>query len=176
MELQGTTTRGVHVPQTVPAGRDFETFYGDEHKDLYAALWLVTRNRHEAEEIMQDAFLKLWERWGRVGELGDPTGYLYRTAMNLFRNRSRRAAVAFRKSLRLLPPDDALARVEDRELIVQALAPLTKRQRAAVVLTYILGYTSEEAAGFLGIRASTVRVLAGRGRAELRRAMGETDE
>jgi RNA polymerase sigma-70 factor, ECF subfamily len=171
-----TATGGVHVSQTTPAGRDFETFYGDEHTDLYAALWLVTRNRHEAEEIMQDAFLKLWERWGRVGELDDPTGYLYRTAMNVFRNRSRRAGVALRKTLRLLPPDDALARVEDREVIVRALAPLTKRQRAAVVLTSILGYTSDEAAEILGIRSSTVRVLAGRGRAELRRTMGETDE
>jgi RNA polymerase sigma factor (sigma-70 family) len=171
-----TTTGGVHVSSQPPARRDFETFYEDEHADLYAAMWLVTRNRHEAEEIMQDAFLRLWERWGRVGELDDPTGYLYRTAMNVFRNRTRRAAIALRKTLRLLPPDDALTRVEDREVIMQALAPLTTRQRAAVVLTYILGYTSEEAAGFLGIRASTVRVLAGRGRVELRRAMGETDE
>ena len=96
--------------------------------------------------------------------------------MNVFRNRSRRAAVALRKTLRILPADDALGRVEDREVIVQALAPLTSRQRAAFVLTTILGYTSEEAGGFLGIRASTVRVLAGRGRTELQRAMGATDE
>jgi hypothetical protein len=75
MELHVTTTGGVHVPQTAPAGRDFEAFYGDEHDDLYAALRLVTRNRHESEEIMQDAFLKLWERWGRVGKLDDPTDY-----------------------------------------------------------------------------------------------------
>ena len=47
----------------------------------FAALWLVTRNSHEAEEIMQDAFLKLWERWDRVNQMDDPTGYLYRTAM-----------------------------------------------------------------------------------------------
>jgi hypothetical protein len=60
--------------------------------------------------------------------------------------------------------------------IVRALAPLTPRQRAAVVLTYILGYTSDEAAELLGIRASTVRVLAGRGRAQLRETMGEADD
>ena len=60
--------------QVAPAGRRFEKFYEAEHADLYAALWLVTRNRHEAEEIMQDAFLKVWERWDRVSELDDPTG------------------------------------------------------------------------------------------------------
>jgi RNA polymerase sigma-70 factor, ECF subfamily len=161
MEPHITATGGAQVPQDAPAGRDFETFFEDQHGDLYAALWLVTRNRHEeAEEITQDAFLRVWERWGRVAGLDDPTGYLYRTAMNTFRNRRRRAAVALRKTVRLQPPDDALARVEEREAIVRALAPLTARQRAAVVLTDILGYTSEEAAGLLGIRPSTVRVLA----------------
>src|SRR4051812_34536373 len=153
--------------------RSFEAFFEDEHKDLVAALWLVTRNRHEAEEIMQDAFLKLWERWASVAKLEDPTGYLYRTAMNGFRNRARRAGIALRKTVRLIPPDDELERVEERESIVRALAPLTPRQRAAVVLTDILGFSSEEAGDLLGVRAATVRVLAGRGRAQLREAMGE---
>jgi RNA polymerase sigma-70 factor (ECF subfamily) len=176
MEGQMKAHPAIPLAPTVPAVRDFETFFEDERSDLHAALWLVTRNRHEAEEIMQDAFLKLWERWERVARLDDPTGYLYRTAMNGFRNRSRRAGVALRKTVRLLPPDDGLARVEERVTIVRALAPLTPRQRAAVVLTYILGYTSDEAAELLGIRASTVRVLAGRGRAQLRETMGEIDD
>lgn len=176
MERQTAVPEAVPMSSETAVGGDFEEFYEAEHSDLFAAVWLVTRNRQEAEEIMQDAFLKLWERWGHVAGLDDPTGYLYRTAMNGFRNRSRRAAVALRKTARLLPPDDALARVEERESIVRALAPLTPRQRAAVVLTYVLGYTSEEAADLLGIRPSTVRVLAGRGRAQLRQAMGEADE
>ena len=41
---------------------------------------------------MQDAFLSVWERWDRVGEMDDPLGYLYRTAMNLFRKRYRRTS------------------------------------------------------------------------------------
>src|SRR4051812_32446251 len=82
-----------------PSEQSFEAFFEEERADLFSALWLVTRNRQEAEEIMQDAFLKLWERWDRVRRLDDPTGYLYRTAMNGFRNRARRAAVALRKTL-----------------------------------------------------------------------------
>jgi RNA polymerase sigma-70 factor (ECF subfamily) len=153
----------------------FEAFFHDEHENLFAALWLVTRNRYEAEEIMQDAFLRVWERWDRVSGLGDPVGYLYRTGMNVFRSRARRAAVAVRRTLRQLPADDGLAAVEEREALVRALAPLTRRQRAAVVLTDVLGFTSEEAAGALGVSASTVRVLAARGREVLRKEMSEKD-
>src|ERR671934_67723 len=99
----------------------FERFFDHEHLRLYRALWLTTRNGHEAEELMQDAFLKVWERWDRVSSLPDPVGYLYRTAMNLFRSRLRRAAVAIRKAVRQLPPDDELAAVEEREAVVRAL-------------------------------------------------------
>ena len=164
------------MPEQEPTHSAFATFYEQEHGDLFTALWLVTRDRQEAEEILQDAFLKLWERWDQVSGLDDPTGYLYRTAMNGLRNRVRRAKVALRKTAGLMPPDDGLARVEERESIVRALAPLTPGQRSAVVLTHVLGYTSEEAAGLLGVSASTVRVQAGRGRAQMKLAMGEDHE
>jgi RNA polymerase sigma-70 factor (ECF subfamily) len=146
---------------------DFEAFYLERHEAVFSALWLVTRNRHEAEEIAQDAFLKLWERWDRVAGLEDPGGYLYRTAMNVWRSRGRRTAVAIRRAVRALPPDDGIAEVESRDAIVRALAPLTPRQRAALVLTDLLDFTSEEAGTALGIRASTVRVLAARARTTL---------
>ncbi len=161
-------------PVLVP-GADFESFFREEHEGLFRALWLVTRNRHEAEEIAQEAFLKVWERWSRVSRVPDPTGYLYRTAMNVFRSRLRRAAVAVRKSVRAMPPDDQLAMVEGRDAAVRAMASLTPRQRAAVVLTDVLGFTSEESAAALGVKAVTVRVLASRGREALRKAMGEDD-
>ncbi len=73
------------------ASRTFEAFYQAEARTLFRRLWLVTGNRAEAEELMQDAFLSVWERWDRVGGMDDPIGYLYRTAMNLFRKRYRRA-------------------------------------------------------------------------------------
>ncbi len=150
-----------------PVRLDFETFYLERHEAVFSALWLVTRNRYEAEEIAQDAFLKLWERWDRIADLEDPGGYLYRTAMNVWRSRGRRTAVALRRVVRALPPDDGIAEVESRDAVVRALAPLTPRQRAALVLTDLLGFTSEEAGSALGIRASTVRVLAARARITL---------
>jgi predicted RNA polymerase sigma factor len=45
---------------------DFEVFFEQHHERLSRALWRLTRNRQEAEEVMQDAFLRLWERWDKV--------------------------------------------------------------------------------------------------------------
>jgi RNA polymerase sigma factor (sigma-70 family) len=87
--------------------------------------------------------------------------------MNVFRNRFRRAALALKRLGRGSPPDDHLEAVERREVLVQALSTLTPRERAAVVLTDVLGFTSEEAGKTLGIKPVTVRVLASRGRGRL---------
>jgi RNA polymerase sigma-70 factor (ECF subfamily) len=173
-----TVTAAVRSETDEAAGRalDFQAFFEDHHVKLYRALWLCTRHRHEAEEIMQDAFLRVWERWSRVSALSDPAGYLYRTAMNVFRSRARRAKVALRRAVGGLPPDDLLAGVEAREAVVRALAPLTSRQRAAIVLTDVLGLTSEEAGEILRVKAVTVRVLASRGRAVLREEMDRHGE
>src|SRR5512141_730199 len=93
----------------------FEDFFEAQSRRLFGAMCLVTGNRSEAEEITQDAFLRVWERWDRVASLDDPTGYLYRVAMNLFRSRLRRAALAARKALSLASSEDDLAAVEDRD-------------------------------------------------------------
>lgn len=153
----------------------FEAFFEQQHGDLFAALWLITRNRHEAKEITQEAFLRLWKRWKRVSAMDDPEGYLYRTAMNAFRSRARRASLALRHLARPSPVDDAFAAVERREMVVQALASLTPRERAAVVLIDVLGYSSEEAGRWLRIKPVTVRVLASRGRGRLRQEVSDDD-
>jgi RNA polymerase sigma factor (sigma-70 family) len=154
---------------------DFAVFFEQQHERLFRALWLLTRNRQEAEEVMQDAFLQLWERWDRLIGGPDPVGYLYRTAMNVWRSRLRRAAVAARKATHRIPPDDEIAEVEGRDAVVRALAPLPPRQRAAIVLMDVLDLSSEEAGEVLGIRSVTVRVLAARARAALAKEMGDRD-
>ena len=151
----------------------FEDFFATEHARLFAALCFVTGDRQEAEEIMQDAFLRLWERWDRVADVDDPSGYLFRTAMNLFRNRYRRAALAVKKAITAIPTEDALATVEDRDVVVRALRALAPDQRAAVVLTNYVGLTSDEAGRVLGMRPSTVRTLATRARAAVRDKAGD---
>ena len=152
---------------------DFEVFFEQHHERLFRALWLLTRNRQEAEEIMQDAFLRLWERWDRVTGGADPVGYLYRTAMNVWRSRLRRAAVAGRTAMHHIQGDNEIAEVEERDAIIRALAPLPPRQRAAIVLTDVLDLSSDRAGEVLGIKPVTVRVLAARARETLAKEMEE---
>jgi RNA polymerase sigma-70 factor (ECF subfamily) len=164
------------VSAEVPTGGEgdagsFEAFFEREKADLYGALCLVTRNRHEAEELTQDAFVRVLEHWERVSEMDNSRAYLYRTAMNAFRSRYRRALLATKRTLGASRPDDTIAEVEERDAALRALARLSPRQRAAVVLTDLLGYPSEEAASMLGIRASTVRMHASRAHAALKETM-----
>jgi RNA polymerase sigma factor (sigma-70 family) len=148
----------------------FERFYRAERDGLFANLSLMTRDPHEAEELMHDAFLKVWERWGRVRHMDRPDGYLYRTALNAFRTRCRRAAIA-KRMRSWTAKRDPLEDVEGRDRVDRALAALTVRQRTAVILTELLDYTSEEAGRVLGVQPGTVRVLAHRGRDALRKTM-----
>ena len=154
----------------------FEVLFEREKERLFQALCLVTRNRFEAEELAQDAFLSVYERWDRVAEMDDPTGYLYRTAMNAFRSWHRRSALSAKRAIGLTRPDDAISNIEDQDMVVRALAPLTARQRAAVVLIDLMGYSSEEAARVLGIRASTVRTHAERAHRDLGARMERSHE
>ena len=166
------------VAPTQQTARDyssFEQFFAERHPRLLRALFLVTGNRHEADELAQDAFLRVWERWDRVRSLEDPTGYLYRTAMNQFRSRYRRAVRAARRGVSVAAEPDPFAAADDRRVMVQALATLTPRQRLALVLTEFLGYSSEEAAGMLGVKAPTIRALASQARSALRTRMGVHD-
>jgi len=142
-------------PEGVAAPSELVTAFEDlveaESAGLYGALCLIASDRYEAEDVMQEAFLKVWERWDRVGVMEDPTGYLYRTALNLYRQRLRRASLAVRRAIRLAPPRDELAEVESRDAVMRALAELTPRQRMSVVLVDLLDYSSEEAARVMGI-------------------------
>ena len=162
-------------PRSLEASPSFEAFYDAERRTLFRRLWLITGNRAEAEELMQDAFLRVWERWERVGAMDDPVGYLYRTAMNLFRKRYRRAVLAIRRSIGLAPSRDDFADADDRETVQRVLSTLPPRQRAALVLTEMLGFTADEAGRALGVQASTVRSLSRHGRESFRRAM-EVDD
>jgi RNA polymerase sigma-70 factor (ECF subfamily) len=154
----------------------FGDFFEAQHARLYGTLCLVTADAAEAEDVMQEAFLKVWERWDRVAEHPDPPGYLYRTAFNLYRSRIRRAVRAARRALSSPEPADPIAGVDDREALLAALKTLPRRQRAAVVMLDLLDFSSEEAGRLLGIRPVTARVLASQARASLRETEGEIDD
>ena len=153
----------------------FEDFFRDQTEDLYARLCLITGNRAEAEELAQEAFLKVWERWDRVADMEEPVGYLYRTAMNLFRKRYRRLVLALRRTISVELRRDEFAMAEDRSVVSGALDELAPRQRAALVLTELIGFSSDEAGRMLGVSPGTVRSLASQGRAAMKQHLEADD-
>jgi len=167
MQAEGDVVRFPMAEERVP--RDFAVFFAEEHRGLYKALYFVTGNRADAAELMQDAFLKLWERWDRIDRIDDPTGYLFRVALNGFRMRARAASRARRRLVPTSSSSDPYDEIDLREDVHRMLLGLSGRQRAALVLLDMYGYGSEEAARIMGIRPSTVRALATQGRAVLRK-------
>jgi RNA polymerase sigma-70 factor (ECF subfamily) len=153
----------------------FETFFADEKDRLLRALYVITGNRGEAEDLTQEAFTRVFERWDRVSTMDDAAGYLHRTAMNLFRKQVRRARMFVQRTIGLTPEQDVFELVENRALIADMLASLTPRQRAALVLTQALGYSGEDAGRMLGIKASTVWALTHQARATLQAATEAND-
>jgi RNA polymerase sigma-70 factor, ECF subfamily len=153
----------------------FDEFVEDEHERLYKALYFVTGNREDAEDLAQEAFLRLWERWGEIDRIADPTGYLFRVALNGFRMRRRRAAMALRRLVPVRAERDEFAQAEMRADVRALLLGLSPRQRAALLLVDLLGYPSDQAARILRVRPSTVRNLASQGRRALRATEGAMD-
>jgi RNA polymerase sigma factor (sigma-70 family) len=153
---------------------DFSAFFAEEHRGLFKALYFVTGNRADAAELMQDAFLRLWERWDRVDRIADPVAYLFRVALNGSRMRARAARGAARRLVAIEQAPDPFDEVELREDVRKLLLTLAPRQRAALLLLDMYGYGSEEAGRIMGIRPSTVRALATQGRAALRSSPGGT--
>ena len=154
----------------------FEAFFEDEKDRLLRILCVITGSRGEAEDLAQEAFTRVFERWDRVATMDEPAGYLHRTAMNVFRNQARRARVALKRTVGLAPERDVFETIEDRDIARHALAALTPRQRAALVLTAALGYSGEEAGSMLGIKASTVWALTHQARTTLKATVEATHE
>ena len=163
----------VDVEVATERSRSFEVFFHAERPRLFATLVMILASRSEAEEIAQEAFVRVWERWDRVQTHPDPTGYLYRTAMNLVRHRRRRLRLAARTAGDASVETDAFSLVDEREDLVSALRSLTPRQRAALVLTELLDLDVREAASMLHVRPATIRSLCSQGRQRIRLMAGE---
>jgi RNA polymerase sigma factor (sigma-70 family) len=158
----------VQLQEAAGRPRDFRTLYEDEHRRLFQTLYFVTGDRHDAADLMHEAFLKLWERWDSIDEIRDVHAYLFKVALNGGRMRARAARRAAHRRIPLGVVHDPFDEVELREDVRRMLQALTPRQRAALLLLDLYDYGSEEAGRIMGIRPSTVRALATQGRAALR--------
>ncbi|MFC0507268.1 SigE family RNA polymerase sigma factor [Micromonospora costi] len=141
---------------TATDGRDGYVAFVESHQHrLLRAAYLVCGNRHQAEDLLQDALLKLALRWSSVRE-GDPAAYvrsiLYRDAVSWWRRRRREWLSAQPPEQVAVDRDGAL-----RLALHQALGQLPPRQRAVVVLRYFEDLTEAATAEVLGVSVGTVK-------------------
>jgi RNA polymerase sigma factor (sigma-70 family) len=161
---------------SLAADGTFESFFGEHHARLVRALLLMTGDPTEAEDLAQEAFSRVYERWDRVAGLESPQGYLYRTALNLNRKRLRRLAVHQRRSALARGAEvDPLAAADDRVMILAAVARLPRGQREALVLVEWLDLSTAEAGRILGIEPVSVRSRLMDARRNLRGRLGGID-
>ncbi len=155
----------------------FRGFFSEHYDRLARALFLLSGDPGEAEDVAQEAMVRVYERWDRVAAMASPAGYLYRTALNLHRSRLRRLAIRLRRRGDVpVPPEDPADAAAARDEVARALAALPDGQREAVVLVSWLGMDAEEAGRILGVEPVTVRVRLSRARTAMRQRLHEIDE
>jgi RNA polymerase sigma-70 factor (sigma-E family) len=139
----------------------FEDLFARHYGPMVRLAHLLVGSNAVAEELVQDAFAKVHGRWATVT---NPAAYLRRAVVNACRNEHRRRAVRRRAVLDPAPRavDDAPAELLD------ALAGLPHRQRAAIVLRFYEDLPEADIARALGCRPGTVKSLLHRGLAQLR--------
>ena len=76
------TWNGAGQPMTTLETRTFDEFFLDEGEHLLRVMGVITGSRSEAEDIVQEAFVRVFARWDSVAAMENPQGFLYRTAMN----------------------------------------------------------------------------------------------
>jgi RNA polymerase sigma-70 factor (sigma-E family) len=128
-----------------------------------------------AEEVVQDAYVRMHGSWRRIRDPQAAVGYLRTTVVNLARSRLRHKQVARRHAPAPLPDapsaeQGALDRLEHHR-VVAALRALPERQRECLVLRYYGDLSEAEIAAAMGISPGAVKSHASRGMAALRSAL-----
>ena len=155
---------------------DFDQFVAGNVEQLLKTAYLITWDAGEAEDLVQECLFKVARRWPRVRRMAQPRAYARRILVNPAcdgaRGRARRRGELDRAAaVPEGPARDLLARLETRAELVDALARLTPRQRAVLVLRYFNDLTEAQTAEVLGCSPGTVKSSASRGLARLREVL-----
>lgn len=154
--------------------------YQAHHASLVRLAALMAPEDGMAEDLVQEAFVRLYKGWRRIREPEKVPAYLRATVVNLARGRGRRISTARRN--RPAPPADA-ASAEDAAMrgevgreVVAELRRLPTRQRECLVLRYYQGLGESEIAQTLGISVGSVRTHTSRGMAALKSHLASPPE
>ncbi|GAA0591269.1 SigE family RNA polymerase sigma factor [Streptomyces crystallinus] len=149
---------------------EFEEFYAHSVKDLVGQVYLMTGDLHEAQDVVQEAFVRAWGRRARLRRDAGPEAWIrtvaWRLAVSRWRRR-RRAGEAWRlhsggRTEAAHGPDPSSV------ALVDALRLLSERQRRVAVLHYVCDLTVEQVAAETGLSSGTVKTHLSRARAALR--------
>ena len=161
----------LHTEAAVTNARaDFDAFFRETFAQVARAAALVARDPGTGQELAQEAFFRLYERWDRFESEEHARRFAYRVAVNLARSHLRKHLRVRLSGLEPRDRDVALPTDSFADL-ADALGALSGRQRAAVVLVDYVGLEAADVAEVLGIEPSTVRAHVMRGRRALRRAL-----
>lgn len=148
------------------------------HQDrLRRIAYAVCRDDARAENVLQDALVKLYLNWGKVREAGREEAYARRIIVNADLDQRRRPWHRRRSAVTLDLVDrgvEAAVSVAERTDLLVAVRALPPMQRRTVVLRYLVGLSVAETAAELRINEGTVKSHASRGLAALRDRLGET--
>lgn len=147
----------------------FDSFYRDSRDRLVGRLAALTGDHAEAHDHVQEAFIRAWARWERVGEMDDPEAWVRRVAYHLAVSRWRRA----RRLVFGSRTDVEVEWDEEQLAVLDALRTLPRREREAVVLHHLVGLPVDAVAAELGAPSGTVKSWLSRGRAHLATALTE---
>lgn len=157
----------------------FTVFVQSRGSGLLRFAVALTGDRHHAEDLLQGALERVYGRWGKIADRGDPEWYVRRALVNAARDgwrRSRRRPEVFDAGEEgegtYLPFDDILT----RDVVRNALATLPPRQRIVIVLRYWEGMTEVETAALMNISVGTVKSQAHRAIKTLKERLSLEDE
>ena len=154
----------------------FDRFYADTAARVVAQVYVMVGDFAEAEDAVQEAYVRAWQRWGRIGEYGDPTGWVrtvaYRVAVSSWR-RSRTRLAAHLRSIDPRPDPDLRT---DTVALVAALRLIPAAQRQAIVLHHLVGMSVREIAAETGMSENAVKAQLSRGRRAMVPLLDDTTE
>lgn len=154
----------------------FDSFFAATAARLQGQLFLLTGDREEARDCVQEAFERAWLRWGEVSALAAPEAWVRAVARRLAVSRWRRArnsAAAWMRRHHTSPVPESPS--EDHIELVRALQQLPAAQREAIVLHHLCDLDVAGVAAETGANINTVKSRLARGRHALAEVLGELD-
>lgn len=143
---------------------EFEQFVRERYEQLLRYAVMLTGRQADAEEVVQEALLRCLRRWRRI-EPDHAMAYARKAVLNEFLRATRKREVVYDEPGFV---EDFAAASVDRDQLLSALRRLPGRQRAAVVLRFLLDLSEAQAAEELGCSVGNVKSLTSRGLARIR--------